>query len=175
MIEQYVWVEQSSLEFWNLWTGEFRVQNLWTAVSNLFLKNMWIEQSGLQFWNLWGGEFGIQSHGLEGPFLFFKHLWIENSSLGCKCTKICCLTQLWVKKWLPKQLLKNIELFSLFHSKCLVQKNILYIFMYMYPHLHKPKNIQIDCLEVLFLLCVMFAQQNKTCSLQLCCGWKKNL
>ena len=51
----------------------------------------------------------------------------------------------------------------------------LYIFMYMYPHLHKPKNIQIDCLEVLFLLCVMFVQQNKTCSLQLCCGWKKNL
>ena len=43
----------------------------------------------------------------------------------------------------------------------------------MYPHLHKPKNIQIDCLEVLFLLCVMFVQQNKTCSLQLCCGWKK--
>ena len=127
MIEQYVWVEQSSLEFWNLWTGEFRVQNLWTAVSNLFLKNMWIEQSGLQFWNLWGGEFGIQSRGLEGPFLFFKHLWTENSSLGCKCTKICCLTQLWVKKWLPKQLLKNIELFSLFHSKCLVQKNITYL------------------------------------------------
>ena len=91
---------------------------------------MWIEQSGLQFWNLWGGEFGIQSRGLEGPFLFFKHLWTENSSLGCKCTNICCLTQLWVKKWLPKQLLKNIELFSLFHSKCLVQKkHIIYIYV----------------------------------------------
>ena len=81
---QHLWIEQPSVKFQKLWTGEFGVQKLWTASFNcqnlrIGKSSFDLKMSGLKSfepkvvdWRLEGPLLFFQLYGLKGPLLSFE-------------------------------------------------------------------------------------------------------